>query len=283
MKQKQYILTIAGFDPSSGAGLTSDIKTFEAHGLYGLSVCTAVTVQNDIDFKDCVWIDKETIINQIETLFERFEISVVKIGIIQSWSILLEVIQTLKKYNSSINIVLDPVLKASAGFDFHSEEDMEVFEKVLQHCDFITPNYEEINGLFPNKSIEETIEFLSERTNIYLKGGHREDKRGWDEVYYYQQLESNSEIKLKGTNNGDYNINIRELKTHLVSKIVQLNIPPKAITVFEKHGSGCVLSSALASNIAKQLPLEEACIHAKWYTEQFLNSNETLLGEHSYK
>ncbi|WP_298997631.1 hydroxymethylpyrimidine/phosphomethylpyrimidine kinase [uncultured Tenacibaculum sp.] len=251
MKQQAYILTIAGFDPSSGAGLTSDIKTFEAHGLYGLSVCTAVTVQNDIDFKDCVWIDKETIINQVETLFERFEISVAKIGIIQSWSVLLEVVQILKKCTPSIKIVLDPVLKASAGFDFHLEENIKVFEEVLQHCDFITPNYEEIKAFFSNKSIEETIEFISEKTNIYLKGGHREDKKGWDEVYH--------------------------------SKIVQLNIPPKATSVFEKHGSGCVLSSALASNIAKQLPLEDACLHAKWYTEQFLNSNETLLGEHNYK
>ena len=251
MKNKTYILTIAGHDPSGGAGLTSDVKTFEAHGLHGLSVCTAVTVQNDIDFKECVWIEKEVIINQITSLFERFKISVVKIGIIQSWKILLEIVQVLKKHNPSIKIVVDPILKASAGFDFHSKEEVKVFEEVLLHCDFITPNYDEIKALFPDKSIEETIEFISEKTNIYLKGGHREDKKGWDEVYH--------------------------------SKIVQLNIPPKATSVYEKHGSGCVLSSALASNIAKQLSLEDACIHAKWYTEQFLNSNKTLLGEHNYK
>lgn len=251
MKQQPYILTIAGHDPSGGAGLTSDIKTFEAHDLYGLSVCTAVTVQNDIDFKECIWIEKEVITNQITTLFERFDISVVKIGIIQSWEVLLEVVQVLKKCNPSIKIVVDPILKASAGFDFHSKEDLKLFEEVLCHCDFITPNYDEIKALFSNKSIEETIEFISEKTNVYLKGGHREDKKGWDEVYH--------------------------------NKIVQLNIPPKATSVFEKHGSGCVLSSALASNIAKELSLEDACIHAKWYTEQFLNSNKTLLGEHNYK
>ncbi|WP_425657757.1 hydroxymethylpyrimidine/phosphomethylpyrimidine kinase [Tenacibaculum ascidiaceicola] len=251
MKQKQYILTIAGHDPSGGAGLTSDVKTFEAHGLYGLSVCTAVTVQNDVNFKECVWIEKEVIINQITSLFERFKISVVKIGIIQSWKVLLEVVQVLKKHNPSIKIVVDPILKASAGFAFHSKEEVKVLEEVLQHCDFITPNYDEIKALFPDKSVEETIDFISEKTNVYLKGGHREDKKGWDEVYH--------------------------------SKIVQLNIPPKATSVFEKHGSGCVLSSALASNIAKKLSLEDACIHSKWYTEQFLNSNKTLLGEHNYK
>ena len=204
-----------------------------------------------MNFKECVWIEKEVIINQITSLFERFKISVVKIGIIQSWKILLEIVQVLKKHNPSIKIVVDPILKASAGFAFHSKEEVKVFEEVLQHCDFITPNYDEIKAMFSNKSIEETIEFISEKTNVYLKGGHREDKKGWDEVYH--------------------------------SKIVQLNIPPKATSVYEKHGSGCVLSSALASNIAKELSLEDACIHAKWYTEQFLNSNKTLLGEHNYK
>lgn len=252
MNKKNYILTIAGLDPSSGAGITSDIKTFEAHNVYGLSVCTAVTVQNDIEFKNCIWIEKKVILNQIELLFERFSISVVKIGIIQSWEVLLEVVSLLKSYNSELKIVLDPILKASAGFDFHRKQDLVIFQKVLQNCHFITPNYNEIKDLFPDKSIEETIEFISKKTNIYLKGGHKTDKIGWDEVYY--------------------------------SKIVKLNIPP--ITkkpIFEKHGSGCVLSSALASNLLKDLPLEDACKNAKLYTEQFLSSNKTLLGTHNYQ
>ena len=250
MNNKNYILTIAGLDPSSGAGITSDIKTFEAHGLYGLSVCTAVTVQNDIDFKDCIWIEKEIILNQIEVLFQRFSIAVVKIGIIQSWDVLLAVIQTLKKRNPTIKIVLDPILKASAGFSFHNQQDLKVLEEVLKNCDFITPNYDEIKALFPEKSIEETIDFISERTNVYLKGGHRIDKKGWDEVYY--------------------------------SKIVKLNIPPIAKAIFEKHGSGCVLSAALASNLEKGMNIEDACKNVKWYTEQFLNSNKSLLGTHKY-
>lgn len=248
---KTFILTIAGIDPSSGAGITSDIKTFEAHGLYGLSVCTGVTVQNDTDFKECIWIEKEIILKQIRTLFERFSISVVKIGIIQSWEVLLEVVQVLKKLNPSIQIVLDPILKASAGFDFHSKQDLKVFEKVLNHCDFLTPNYNEIKELCPDKTVQETIEFISERTNIYLKGGHREEKKGWDEVYY--------------------------------SKIVKMNIAPIVTSVYQKHGSGCVLSSALASNLIKDISLEDACKNVKMYIEEFLNSNESLLGEHNYK
>lgn len=250
LKNQNYILTIAGLDPSSGAGITSDIKTFEAHGLHGLSVCTAVTVQNDIAFKNCIWIEKQVILNQIETVFERFEIGLVKIGIIQSWEVLLAVVLTLKKLNSSIKIVLDPILKASAGFDFHNTQNLKVFEKVLQNCYFVTPNYDEIKALFPSKNIEETIDFISQKTNIYLKGGHRADKKGWDEVYY--------------------------------RKIVKLNIPPITTVVSEKHGSGCVLSSALAANLALNFSLEDACKNTKYYTEQFLNSNKSLLGTHNY-
>jgi len=182
------------------------------------------------------------------TLFERFSITVVKIGIIESWERLLVVVEKLKQLNPKVKIILDPVLKASTGFDFHTQQNLTVLEKVLEACYFITPNYDEIKALFPSKTIEETIEFITQKTNMYLKGGHRTDKKGWDEVYY--------------------------------NKIVQLNIQPIAEKVFDKHGSGCVLSSALASNIHNEMTIEDACKNTKLYVEQFLNSNDTLLGVH---
>lgn len=250
MTQKPYILSIAGFDPSSGAGITSDIKTFEAHNLYGLSVCTAVTIQNDTTFKECIWMDPAVIISQIETLFQRFTVSVVKIGIVKSWESLHDIVTTLKRLNPEIKIILDPILKASTGYTFNTSLNLDIFSEVLKSCYFITPNYDEIQALFPDKTIEDTISYISEKTNMYLKGGHRKDKIGWDEVYY--------------------------------NKIVQLNFEPYATAVHQKHGSGCVLSSALASNIAKDIVLEDACKLAKYYTEAFLNSNTSLLGTHNY-
>lgn len=249
--EKKHILTIAGHDPSGGAGLTSDIKTFEAHGLYGLSVCTAITVQNDANFKDCVWIKPEVISAQIKTLFERFDIPIVKIGIIESWDVLLNILNLLESLNPDVKIVLDPIFKASAGFDFHSNESQQLLDNIWENCFIITPNYDEIQSLYPDKSIETTLEHISGKTNIYLKGGHRTDKKGWDELYH--------------------------------SGIVVVNMPPNAETVFEKHGSGCVLSSALASNLALEMPLEDAAQQAKYYTEQFLNSNSSLLGYHNYQ
>ncbi|WP_139958396.1 hydroxymethylpyrimidine/phosphomethylpyrimidine kinase [Flavicella sediminum] len=244
----KYILTIAGHDPSGGAGLTSDIKTFEAHNLYGLSVCTAVTVQNDIDFNNCHWISIDLILQQIETLFERFKINIVKIGIIQSWEVLSLVLDKLHSLNSEIKIVLDPIIKATAGFDFHTEENQDLLDEVWKQCYIITPNYDEIQLLYPNLDIEDTLEHIASKTNIYLKGGHREDKKGWDELYH--------------------------------SGIVMVNIPPNVDKVSEKHGSGCVLSSSLTCNLAFGIELEDAAKNAKNYIEQFLNSNESLLGTH---
>ncbi|SEA49912.1 hydroxymethylpyrimidine/phosphomethylpyrimidine kinase [Bizionia paragorgiae] len=250
MTQRPYVLSIAGFDPSSGAGITSDIKTFEAHKLHGLAVCTAVTIQNDTTFKTCVWMENTVVIAQIETLYERFSIPVVKIGLVKSWQHLSAIVATLKRLNPEVKIILDPILKATAGYNFHESPQLNILSKVLESCYFITPNYEEIQALFPDKSIEDTIHYLSEKTNIYLKGGHRPNKIGFDEVYY--------------------------------NKIVQLNIPPSATAIHQKHGSGCVLSSALASNIANCIVLEDACKRAKQYTETFLNSNASLLGTHNY-
>lgn len=251
MNTKTYIVAIAGHDPSGGAGITSDVKTFEAHGLYGLSVCTAITVQNDIDFKQCIWMKPEVILNQIEVLFQRFEIQYVKIGIVESWSVLSLILDKLKNLNPEIKVILDPIIKASAGFDFHTSENQDILDDIWRKCFIITPNYDEIQLLYPNLDIPETIENISSLTNVYLKGGHREDKKGWDAFYY--------------------------------SSIVMMSLPPNVTKVKAKHGGGCVLSSSLTSNLALGLELEDAAKNAKYYTEQFLNSNESLLGTHIRK
>ena len=125
-----------------------------------------------------------------------------------------------------------------------------MLNRIWDKCFLITPNYDEIKRLYPEKNIEATLAHISEKTNIYLKGGHRTDKKGWDILYH--------------------------------NRIVQTNIEPKVKSIFEKHGSGCVLSSSLTSNIALEMELEDAAREAKYYTEQFLNSNTSLLGSHSF-
>lgn len=202
-----------------------------------------------MDFKDCIWADAAVITSQIEILFERFKINTAKIGIVQSWQILEDILSLLHRLNPKIKVILDPVIRASSGFDFHSTESQQLMDCILEKCFIITPNYNEIKQLYPYLNTKQTIEHISKKTNIYLKGGHRTDKKGWDELYH--------------------------------SKTVMLNLGPKIHTIYEKHGSGCVLSSALAANLALNVPLEETAKRAKHYTERFLSSTKNLLGYHN--
>ncbi len=249
MKKRPNILTIAGLDPSSGAGLTADVKTFETLKCYGFAVCTANTVQNDVRFESCHWNNIEHIKNQIEVLFERFEIDFVKIGIIQNWNVLHQVIDILLGKNDKIKIVLDPILKSSSNFDFHESSDHILLDKILEKIYLLTPNYLEIEKLYRDKTIEETVQHISAKTNLFLKGGHRKEAIGKDELF---------------TKTG---------------KFFVLN--PKQQNVTEKHGSGCVLSSAITAYLALGFPLLKACFRGKKYTERVLGSNSELLGYHT--
>ena len=252
MKKRPNILTIAGLDPSSGAGLTADIKTFEALKCYGFSVCTATTVQNDIEFKTCYWTPVEVIKEQAAILLDRFSIEFVKIGIVENWMVLHELVDFLVSKNPEIKIVLDPILSSSSQHEFHSGNDSEatqnLFEKVLEKIYLLTPNYKEIEQLYPHKTITETIQHISSKTHLLVKGGHKEHKVGVDELF-----------TLKGK---DFKLN------------------PKNNFISEKHGSGCVLSSAITAYLALGFPLLKACYRGKRYTEKVLSSNKSLLGYH---
>ena len=250
MKKRPNILTIAGLDPSNGAGLTADVKTFEILKCYGLSVCTANTIQNDIDFNACYWTPVKVILEQIEVLFNRFEIEYVKIGIVENWEVLSVIIDCLLKLNPNVKIVLDPILKSSSSFKFHTTS-TDVLDKILSKIYLITPNYNEISELYPEKNIEETVKYLSSRTNLFLKGGHNHKALGRDELF---------------TKTGKL-----------------FSLQPKLKNCSEKHGSGCVLSSAITSYLALGFPLLKACYRGKRYTEKFLSSNKNLLGFHSKK
>ncbi len=252
MKQRPYTLTIAGFDPSNGAGITADVKTFEALKVYGLSVCTANTVQNDIDFTSCHWTSIELMKRQIDLLFDRFAIDFVKIGIIENWNVLHEIVDVLLSKNPKLNIIWDPILSSSSSFDFHDPSSQinsrQQFDTILSKIYLLTPNYLEIEKLYHDKTIQETIKHISTKTNLLLKGGHRNEDIGKDELF----TKSGKRFVLK----------------------------PKRNNCSDKHGSGCVLSSAITAQLVLGFPLVKACFRGKRYTEKILSSNKTLLGYH---
>lgn len=244
---RPYVLSIAGFDPSSGAGITSDVKTFEAHQLYGLTVCSAITAQSDRTFKAVYWTDLDKIIAQLDSLFGQFAIKHCKIGLIENWETLSQVIDYLKHKDSEIRIVLDPILKASAGFDFGHGKLESYAETILKKLALITPNYWEAMQITKESDAEYACGWLSMHCPTLLKGGHHPEEKGYDFLYQKEGIQV---------------------------------LKPSTLKVSEKHGSGCVLSAAITANLAKGNSILDACKLAKIYTTKFLASNESLLGYH---
>jgi hydroxymethylpyrimidine/phosphomethylpyrimidine kinase len=245
-EEKIYLLSIAGFDPSGGAGVLADIKTFEANKVHGLGVCTAITFQNDKEFEGVNWLQQEDIIRQIEVLLKRFTIKWVKIGLIENLSVLKSIVSFLKEHDEEINIIWDPIFKASAGFVFHTEVDRKDLLDICIESTLITPNLEEIKKMIPEMEAEEGAEFLSNYCQILLKGGHSEDNKANDILF------------------------ARKVQTVFEGNKVEM----------EKHGTGCVLSSAILANLAKGYDLIDACKEGKEYITDFINSDNSLLGFH---
>ncbi len=243
---RPYILSIAGFDPSAGAGVLSDVKTFEANGTYGLGVVSALTYQNDKEFNGVAWVDAAGIIKQIAPLLKRFVIRHIKIGLIENMTVLTEVISYLTMNINKPVIIYDPILKASAGFRFHDITSANLM-KAIENVYCITPNIPEATQLFGADNLNEKLELLSDTINIYLKGGHSSDTIVTDLLF---------------------------VKDHTYA-FSNDRIPNGA-----KHGSGCVLSSALTAQLALGYDLPTAAENANAYTRNFLASNESLLGYH---
>jgi len=247
-EERKYVLSIAGFDPSGGAGVLADVKTFEAHKVYGLGVITANTFQNDKDFLRADWIPVEKIIEQIDVLSKRFSIGYIKVGLVENLDVLMKIVEHCVNTVANCHITWDPILKASAGFEFHKAPDLAKLEAILKKLFLITPNVPEALSLGKENAAEKNALYLSGFCHVFLKGGHNEKKTGYDTLF------------------------LKDGK--------QFSFRPHAKNVSAKHGSGCVLSSAIAANLAKGEKMQRACLKAKEYTEKFLSSNKSLVGYH---
>ncbi|HSZ24419.1 MAG TPA: hydroxymethylpyrimidine/phosphomethylpyrimidine kinase [Cytophagaceae bacterium] len=246
---RPVVISIAGFDPCGGAGVLADIKVFENIQVQGMGVCTSLTFQNENEFEGLTWVEISDIKKQIDILLKKYTIEYVKIGLVQNLNVLNEIIDFLIERNATIKIVWDPILKASAGYDFHTKIDYEVLLNVIKKLFMIVPNLEEIIALNPvEENVFSKAEKLSEYCNVFLKGGH-----------------SNSDIS----------------EDVLFMERKKISFQMHKIDKGEKHGSGCVLSSSLIAYLALGFGVKEACEKAKKYTFNFLSSNEGLLGYHN--
>ncbi|MBS1661174.1 MAG: hydroxymethylpyrimidine/phosphomethylpyrimidine kinase [Bacteroidetes bacterium] len=245
--ERANVLVVAGYDQSAGAGVLSDIKTLEAHGVYGWAVCTGFTFQNEHTISRVQWFSQKEAFEQIDLCFASRPFDWVKMGITESLSSAGEIIRHLRQHNPNVKVVLDPVIRASSGYSFWGGHDQ--WEEVAAGCYLLTPNWEEIGWLYPGEDVMERCRLLTRDAGngLYLKGGHHPELPGRDYLW------SKGELQV---------------------------LDAMATEVYPKHGSGCVLSSALAANLALGYSLPEAAVYSKRYIERFLTSNKTLLGWH---
>lgn len=250
--QRPMVLSIAGFDPCSGAGVTADIKTMEQHQVYGLGVTTAITYQNHKHFDHVDWVPLTSMIRQIDILFAEYDIPVVKIGIVENLETLFEIVSHLKNKNSEIKIIWDPVIKASSGYSIHTGLDQDLLGQILNNVYLVTPNLIEAGFLFGDISgdAEQIQREIIQRFGCYvlIKGGH---------------------------DTGQFATDILVTESDIVEYKLQKVEGPG------KHGTGCVLSSAIVANMISGHNIRKCCRMAKEYVTEFILSNNTLLGYHS--
>ncbi len=229
------VLTIAGSDSSAGAGIQADIKTIAAHGCYGASVITAVTAQNTTGVQSVLEMPDFSIENQFNAVIEDLQVHAIKIGMLSSKEQIFMLSKLLEK--EDIKVIYDTVMVSSSGRELLQKEAIALLKTHLFPKVFLlTPNIPEAEILtgMTIRSVEDMKEACRqiEVENILLKGGH---------------LEGNILVDVLYTDGEFYEFKHRKIKTK------------------NTHGTGCTLSSAIASNLAKEKRLIESCEHAIEY------------------
>lgn len=232
------ILTIAGSDPSGGAGIQADIKTITVHGMYACSVITSLTAQNTTGVYGILNVSPEFVAAQMDCVFTDIYPDAVKIGMVSEEPILARIIAGLQQYRPQ-NLVIDPVMISTSGRRLLSEPAFSLLKEVLLPLGtLITPNLPEAQALTglairTPEDMEKAarILFNAAGTAVLIKGGHLPDDA-----------------------------------TDLLYDGAQTTLFPSArIHNPNTHGTGCTLSSAIASNLAKGFDLDTAVERAKAY------------------
>lgn len=257
------VLTIAGFDPSSGAGITADIKTIAAHGCYGVACITALTVQSTSGVKRVEAVDPGLILATLDELAADLDIAAVHIGMLGSAKVAKAVAdfliaQPAKRGGESPkarvpNIVLDPILKSSSGAELLDAAGTRILiERLIPMADVVTPNVDEAWGITGIK-IKELEEMKAAAAKLHemgasaavVTGGHLDKaidllsfttKRGIEqEIFKAERQRSNS-----------------------------------------THGTGCAFATAMACHLALNRGLAEATLLAKTYVTAAIANGQVL-------
>ena len=242
MKPKSKILIIAGSDSSGGAGIQADIKTVTSLGSYAMTAITAVTAQNTTGVNYVLPINEKVIKKQILFTCKDIKPDAIKIGMLHSSKVIISVLNSLKKIKNS-KIVLDPVMVAKGGAKLINEKAIKILKKkLIKKAYLITPNIPEAEILTKTK-IKNSQDMISAAKillklgakNVLIKGGHMNSK------FVDNVLLNNKEIRI---------------------------LRNKKIKTKNTHGTGCTLSSAIATFLSCGKPLKKSCELGTKYVNQ---------------
>ena len=251
------LLTIAGSDPSGGAGIQADLKTFAALGVYGASVITALTAQNTKGVSAIHDVPAGFIKAQIDAVFSDLDVAAVKIGMLSQAATIEAVAQGLDRYRAR-NIVLDPVMVATSGDRLLADSAIETLRKTLvPRALVITPNLSEAAALTGASLArnEQEMEIQARELlalgarNVLIKGGH---------------------------GSGDESVDL------LIGQGEVVRLAARRIATGNTHGTGCTLSSAIAAGLAKDLDLKTAVRDAKTYVTAAIAAADKLHVGHGH-
>ena len=240
-REYHKVLTIAGSDSGGGAGIQADLKTMSAIGCYGMSAVTALTAQNTRGVAAIHAVPPAFAAEQIAAVLGDIGADAVKIGMLYSAELIAAVAEQLKKYSAK-NIVLDPVMVAQSGDKLLQDDAVQALkEHLMPLADVVTPNLPEarvllnrdMHGLDDMRAAAEALAAYGSRS-VLVKGGHLAENKSTDLLYIAAE---------------------KRFVVLAADRIASRN----------NHGTGCTLSSAIASYMAKGCGIEEAVRNAKTY------------------
>ena len=267
--QVPVCLTIAGLDPSGGAGIIADIKTFSAFGCFATAAITSLTFQNTTGVFGAVHQTAESIRGQIEPIIEDFTVAALKTGMLPNREVIEETARIVKK-NRLKNYVVDPVVRSSSGFDLIDDAALEVLiEMLFPLADIITPNLPEAERITRMKientrDIERAAKMMQSfgAKNVLIKGGHLFDGK---------RKEEKGEGEIKNRIARDFLFVGDDLKIYEAA----------FIETTATHGTGCTLAAAIVANLALGRNLVEAVEAAKKYVTEAIRTAPNLGRGHS--
>ncbi|MGB7207282.1 MAG: bifunctional hydroxymethylpyrimidine kinase/phosphomethylpyrimidine kinase [Pyrinomonadaceae bacterium] len=260
MIKPKVCLTIAGLDPSGGAGIIADIKTFSTFGCYATAAIASITFQNTTGVFGAVHQTAETIRGQVEPVLKDFHVAAVKTGMLPTREVIEETARLIRE-NDLTNIVVDPVVRSTSGFDLIDDVALTaLIELLFPISSIVTPNIQEAERI-TGVSIRTVEDIVNSATmirsmgadNVLIKGGHFEAET----------------------------ISRQKVRDYLFTDEGRTVFDADYIDTTSTHGTGCTLAAAIAANLALGKDLKDAISISKSFVNEAIRTAPDLGSGHS--